>query len=256
MIGFEEIFKEWQKRFPLLSKYTDRTLFFILKPYMAGLRLSKPRFGTDEYRVYLEIIPLWENDNKSFGIPLCYPVLKIKQGKCLCPDIKFKLHDSLFHEAVESAEHQFGIILKEEVLYKELMIFIDRIISSFQLKHNPYDWIDVFKLQLGLAMYFDKQNLLDCIHNNIMQEISYWTPKNIKYGDILSVEEWRKKIYTGLEDRNKFMEAIEMNCQRPKVTKLNVAHIIGIDEYTVDEYTKKDVIDLSWRERLRSFFSK
>ena len=47
-----------------------------------------------------------------------------------------------------------------------------------------------------------------------------------------------------------------MNCQRPKVTKLNVAHIIGIDEYTVDEYTKKDVIDLSWRERLRSFFSK
>lgn len=35
---------DWQKEFPFLKKYSDRTLFMIAKPFLIGLRLLKGKY--------------------------------------------------------------------------------------------------------------------------------------------------------------------------------------------------------------------
>ena len=246
---FRNIYNEWHSEFPALSKYSERTLFMRLNPFLIGLRFSKAWPGKEYYVLCFEIIPLWEEDSKLFGRPLCYENLKV--GKA-CSAIEYKRHNLYFKEALECTKSQFGNILKKEVSFRNLMNQISKI-----TKYNPYDWIDTFQLQLGLAMYFNRQDILEIIKKSITEEIWHWVnkPKVDINNKTISAEEWRKKIYRGLEDRNKFMETIEMNCQRPKVTKLNVGHIIGVDEYTVDEYTKEETHQ-SWRDRLFSFFFK
>ena len=45
MKQYKDIFKEWHSKFPVLSKYTERTLYMRINPLIIGLRLQKDRFG-------------------------------------------------------------------------------------------------------------------------------------------------------------------------------------------------------------------
>lgn len=247
MKQFKEIFKEWHKEFPVLSKYTDRTLYVRINPFMIGLRLQKDRFGGDNYLPVLEIVPLWEENPQQFGESICWD--NLQDMKRLDFVIDYRGHDYYFPEALECTKSQFGKILKEEIVFGDLMEFINHLIRQFITKHNPNEWIYVFQLQLALAMYFNKQDLLDQIGLNIEREIKYWTPKYIKYGKVLTTDEYREEIYQPFKDRGKFMETIEINSQRLKVAKLNVGTIVGVDDY---HYEPKK----SWLDRLQSIFVK
>ncbi len=246
MKQYKDIFKEWHSEFPVLSKYTERTLYMRINPLIIGLRLQKDRFGGDDYLPVLEIIPLWEENPKRFGKPLCWD--NLQDMKRLDFTIIYSQHDYYFPEALACVEIQFGKILKEVVFFRDLMEFKNHLIRQFITKHNQCDWIYVFQLQLGLALYFNKRDLLEQIELNIEREIKYWTPKYLHYCDE-SIDEYREQIYQPFKDREKFMEIIEMNSQRPKVAKLNVGTIVGIDDY---HYETKQ----SWLDRLRSLFTK
>ena len=239
----KEIFKEWHKEFPALSKYTDRTLFIRINPLLIGIRFST-KWG-DQYVLSSEIIPLWETNPKLFGLPLCYENLELWNS---CSSIEYKRHHLYFKDAVECAKKQFGNILKEEVLFEDLIVYISKV-----PKYNPFDWIDILRLKYGLALYFNKQDMLESIKRIIENKISHWVRKQtveIITHKIISTEEWHDKFYSGLRDRYEFMEAIDVNCQLPKVAKLNTGHFIGVEEYT--KYVRK----LTWFEKIRSLFTK
>ncbi len=248
MKQFKEIFKEWHKEFPVLSKYTDRTLYMRINPFIIGLRFSKHWFGGDDYRLSLEFVPLWEANPKQFGKSTRHRDLEDKKGGQF--DIRYGVHDYYFAEALACAKVQFGKVLKDEVLIGDLMESIVETIRPWETKHNPVNWIPVFHLQLALGIYFNKQDFLEEIKGGIEREIKYWTPEELSYWwGIVSIDEWRERIYEPFKDREKFMETIEMNSQRPKVKKLNVGTIVGIDNYHYD--SKKSRLD-----NLRSLFNK
>ncbi len=247
MKQFKEIFKEWHREFPMLSKYTDRTLYMILTPFIVGLRFSKPWFGGDEYRLSLEFIPLWEENPKQFGKCARHRDLEDMKGGQF--DIRYGVHDYYFAEALACAKAQFGNVLKDEVIIGDLIESIVETIRPWETKHNPVNWIPVFRLQLALATYFNNQNLSEQIGEIIEKEIKYWTPKHIKYGEVLTIDEYREMIYQPFKDREKFMATIAMNSQRPKVAKLNVGTIVGVNDYRYEP--KKN-----WLDKLQSIFIK
>ena len=247
MKQYKDIFKEWHSEFPVLSKYTERTLYMRINPLIIGLRLQKDRFGGDDYLPVLEIIPLWEENPKRFGDPICWDNLQNMKRHDFT--IIYNQHDYYFPKALTCVEIQFGKILKEVVFFRDLMEFKNHLIRQFITKHNPCDWIYVFQLQLGLALYFNKRDLLGQIELNIEREIKYWTPKYLHRSNVLTIDEYREQIYQPFKDREKFMEIIETNSRRPKVAKLNVGTIAGIDDY---HYETKQ----SWLDRLPSLFTK
>ena len=118
--------------------------------------------------------PLWEENPKRFGDPICWDNLQDKRHEFT---IIYNQHDYYFPEALACVEIQFGKILKEVVFFRDLMEFKNHLIRQFITKHNQCDWIYVFQLQLGLALYFNKRDLLGQIELNIEREIKYWTPK-------------------------------------------------------------------------------
>lgn len=48
-----------------------------------------------------------------------------------------------------------------------------------------------------------------------------------------SLEEWTVDLFERYSDREKFMEAVRMNAERPKVARLNCTHIY-MDHYEPD----------------------
>ncbi len=127
MKQYKDIFKEWHRGFPVLSKYTERTLYMRINPLIIGLRLQKDRFGGDYYLPVLEIIPLWEENPKRFGDPICWDNLQNMKRHDFT--IIYNQHDYYFPKALTCVEIQFGKILKEVVFFRDLMEFKNHLIS-------------------------------------------------------------------------------------------------------------------------------
>lgn len=228
---YKNIFNDWQQAFPVLSKYTDRTLYMIAGPFIMGIRFSKRWYGGDEYILEFEIIPLWQKDTSYHNLPLPLYIGNIASNRGRNQSIEYRRHDLVFQEALLAAKSKVDRIIKPEISLEDLMNFADMFVKDIS-KYNNVCWIDFFRYKLGLIIFFNRLDILDNISAKIETKLKKWDKMDFKYGGKLSVEEWRMQIYEGLDNRGKFMENVEWNYQRPKIAKLNTARIIGIDDYT------------------------
>ena len=248
MKTFEEIFLEWHKEFPFLKKYSPSTIYQKVGPFLLGLKINKP-WGNN-YRIYLEIMPLWLTERKKFGSVFVSDELWDKKGRQII--INYRHHDLDFKEALEDAKRQFGLVLMSEIPLNNLIEYIEstseRELGFKHLKQLGKSLI--FELELAIAVYLNKKEMYDDVWESIIKDSSKWDAEYFHKWTKLTIDEWKESMHSRFDNRDKFMETVEWNYQRPRVAKLNTAHITRVDEYT--EYIPK----LSWRERLRSFFSK
>lgn len=244
MKTFEEIFSEWHKEFPFLKKYSPSTIYQKVGPFLLGLRIDRP--WEECYRLYLEIMPLWFTERKRFGSVLLSDELYDIKG--LQDLIDYRHHDSYFKETLEDAKRQFGLVLAPDIPLNDLIEYIEVATNRFDIPRKVFG-IAAFEIELALAVYLNKKELYDDTWKRITEKCVKMDAKH-KLRMRISIDEWKESMHSKFDNRDKFMEIVEWNYQRPRVARLNTAHITQVNEYT--EYIPK----LSWRERFRSFFTK
>ncbi len=245
MKTYKEIFTEWHNEFPFLKQYSPSTLFQKVGPMLIGLRIEQP--WEEIYRVILEAIPLWKTERKDFGDTILYdPLRNKKRGQILTT---FRHHDLDFKEVLEDAKRLYGLVLTPNIPLNDLIEYLE--IQSTR-KHGDcrLKGCDTIELELAIATYLNKEELYNDIWEDAMKATKVWNAENFKFGMGISIEEWIESMHSMFENRDKFIETVEWNYQRPRVAKLNTGYITKVDEYT--RYVPK----LSWREKLRSLFIK
>ncbi len=247
---FKEIVKEWQDEFPILSKYTPTTLFAQAGIILMGLRLER---GYYDYRVFLEILPLWVPKDKII-IPIFEDETYDEKGLQVFIDNKFhdpslpdyveaqKLRGAeidikkfelqkaiqrrIIDQAMECVHNQFDDVLKENVALSSICRIIKEHISHkiFQ-RDNPLDWYRLLELKLALAYYFNREDLIKEVKHQIEKESRRW--KEEWFNDLFSKskEEWKNDLYRRMEDRDAFMKQVEMNLSLKKISRLKQIHI-------------------------------
>lgn len=219
---FENIVNDWQKQFPILSRYTSSSLYAKADIILIGLRLDKVM--SDTYRLILEILPLWVQEKREISIPVFFVELFNKDGGQFF--IKYQLHNYLFEKATECANQQFGLILRENIRANDIFRLIDSFSSTLIPKHNPIKWHRLFELKLALAFYSGQTNLINTIKAEIENETKYWNEKEFNNIFMKSIDEWKNDLYQKMENREMFMKQVHLNLDDKKISKLKRVHIL------------------------------
>lgn len=222
MPEFKDIVEDWAAKFPLLKKYTPSALAMKAGPLLIVLRLAK--IYDDEYRVYLEMLPLWNTDGKITDYPVASFELQRENGAQFY--IKYASHERLFEKAVACVHNRFGKVLQPKIRLVNLMQTVDRAAAVSYPPHRPAFWRSICELKLALALYFDSPQMMDYAKSWIEREICFWDEDNFKALYNMSVAQWRDNIYEAFGDRNVFMERISANMARPKIDRLNTAELL------------------------------
>lgn len=217
-IEMKDILKDWQKQFLLLSPYTSSSLYIKVDVVLLGLKLEKVM--SNVYRPTLTCLPLWENSKKRIPIFWC----ELLDNKNLQFDIEYQLHNYLFSSAAECAKEQFGFVFEEEIVLSDLYIMLDKYFSYRFLKHDPLILYRLFEFKLALALYLNDVKLMDSVKIEIEKESKLWKPTRFKSLFDMSLEEWKDDLYSKYENKDAFMERINLNASDKKILKLKSAH--------------------------------
>lgn len=250
---FKDIVSDWQRQFPVLSSYTPPTLVAKAGCVLIGLRLDKDRFGAAEYSVYLEILPLWVPEKEVINAIFMLGLLNKKGMQFSIANTwhDSKLSDyvhrqrmrgitdidhnkmkqerqyrlSIVDRAFECAHQQFGTVLQENVNLSDLF----RLINSAPIrgaKHNPLYWSRIFELELALACYFKRTDLVNGVKADVDKETRHWDKK--WFNDLFhkSVDEWKKELYERMNDKEAFMQQVELNLNSKRIFKLKPINIV------------------------------
>ncbi len=243
--------------FPILKKHTDRTLYFILKPFIVGLRIMKV---ADEYRVYFEIYPLWKNEVLArHGTLIFEELLDNNRGQIF---INRRWNPNIFLDVIKNIKLQYGEIFCEQIHLKDFMTVVFAEWKQILKTHkDPYWQIPIFQILFGIALYYDNQKIKDYVTKLFNKNVERW--KHLKYksggfyvskkvkGEYRSclipdsirtisyseseIERMKQEIFHDFEDKEHFFAKIKENCKLPKIAKLNVGEFVGIDEFQPTE---------------------
>ena len=219
---FKNIVNDWKKQFPILSQYTSSTLYAKADIILIGLRLDKVM--SDTYRLILEILPLWVQEKRKISIPVFSVELFNKKGGQFF--IEYQLHEYLFEAAVECANQQFGLILRENIRANDIFRLVDSFSSTLITKHNPINWHRLFELKLALAFYSGETDLIDTVKAEIENETKHWNEKEFNHMFMKSIKEWKSDLYQKMENRETFMKQVQLNMDDKKISKLKQIHIL------------------------------
>lgn len=217
----KEILNDWQKQFPLLSRYSPSSLYIKADIVLIGLQLEKVMSGV--YRPTLMCLPLWESEKIKRKIPIFW--CELLDNKNLQFYIKYQLHNYLFPAAIECAKKQFSFVFKEMISLNDLYHLLDKYLSSCLVKHNPIDLYRLFEFKLAISLYYNDMKLMGNIKNEIEKESKLWKPTHFKSLFEKSIEEWKGDLYRKFENRDTFMEQLNLNVSDKKILKLKSAHL-------------------------------
>lgn len=223
-MDFADIVNEWNLQFPILSPFTKCTIFATAEIVLIGLRLEKDRWNNREYMVFLEIIPLWKTLEQDVDAPFVYERLRNEKG--FQYEIPLKKHTETRHKSFEDAKRQFGNVLKEHILSRNLFKIINAFPSEISLRHNSFFMSRILELKFALAIYYDNQDLVTSIKKEIEKELNYWDKILFTRLFKKSTEEWKEGLYQRIGDRDVLMEQVARNMENKKVSRLKAAHLI------------------------------
>lgn len=253
-MNMREELKLWNTAFPILKKYTDRTLFIIVKPFLLGLRLMKSNYG-DDYQVYFKILPLWRKEDIDKHRVLILDGLLDEHNWQIF--IRDRGHNQLLERAVINVKRRYSNLFKNTVDLNDLMKFIFERRIYFSDLVSPWGHIPIFQIFFAIGLYYNNESIIEYANKLLNWEIKLW--RHIKYesrgtyftqmvngkwkkylvsNSIFKVyysesriEEIKQKILRDFENREQFLARIEENCKSPKISKLNVTEFIGVNEY-------------------------
>ncbi len=219
---FERIVDDWKRQFPILSQYTPSTLFVKADVILIGLRLDK--VWDDQYRVFLEILPLWKENKRETGFELLRIEMLNKKG--LQFFINFGSHEKYRDVAFECAKRQFGSILKEKIAAVDIFRLIDEYFVKPSTDLNPLDISRILELKFALAIFGDNIDLVEIIKQEIDDVTNLFDKAYFKVLTNNSIEGWKKNMYQRIGNRENLMAQLAHNIANKKVAKLKDAHIL------------------------------
>lgn len=246
---FDEVVSDWRDELPFLNKYSSNALFQRVGPLRMGLILQEGLWGGDTYNLVLQSIPLWHKRRSGIGnYPYTTDQLTRKNGGLRTFDPK--RHHLEFDKAVEDAKEQYKLVLAPEISLNDLIKYLE-LETKRSFYSSEYEFIpksDIFETELAIAVYLNKTDMYNDVWKNINRESRIWNPKEFRSMKEETIKEWRERMHSMFDDRDKFMEVVEGNCRSPRIAGLNSAQITCVDEYN------KSVLKHSWFDIIRSFF--
>lgn len=213
----KEIINNWSNHFIDLSIYSQNKIYKIIGSFILGIEiLSIPR--SEKFRPIFVCYPLWrENVKKCLDEPIFTKELHNNKGFQL--DIPFKQHDISFREAVECTKIQAPILSEQKKSIKQVIKTIDEQFSQILIKNSPVGQAKLFEAKLMGALYVNDINIVEEVLNEIKKESKTWKPNLFewKFG---KVEEWIAGLEKKVNNRDDFINKIEINKKDKKLSKL------------------------------------
>lgn len=228
-LNYNHFLEDWNIQFPMLSRYSQTTLFIKAGAVMVGLKLERGPSYKDDYAIFLEIVPLWQKGERFSTLPMFSHIL-VGAGKTKTCPFQFSntTHDVYFYKAAVCAKQQFGSLLQETISLESIFKFVDKDIIYTGFNYNIFSLCNILRLKLAFATYFDNIHMIRDVKSLMIQEVNRRQNTRILYANNISVEEWLEKIFSEFDDRDKFMDAINYNTGRHKIARLNDARVINI----------------------------
>lgn len=240
-LNYNDFIEDWNIKFPILKRYSQTALFIKAGAVMVGLKLERGPSYMDDYAVFLEIVPLWQEGEKFSTLPMFSQIL-LGAGKTKTCPFYFSntTHDIYFYKAAACAEQQFGNLLQETISLESIFKFVDKDINYKGFIYNIFSLRKILKLKLAFATFFDNKHMIKDIKSLIIREVNRRQNIRILSANHITTEELLTNIFSEFDDRNKFMEAIEYNVARHKIARLNSARVINIPGLKVSPPTWLD----------------
>ena len=219
----KEVAKDWLNAFPQLSAFAQNKLYKVVGSCIMGMELIKSPFA-ENYSPYFVIYSLWQNDAKTC---LAVPVLmrRLKNQKGLQFDIPYEKQTIYFNEAIECFKKQITVSLNEDVTLKSLFEFVDSLFNDIPVKTNSAEQAKLLELKFYAALYVGNQDQMQNVLNQIQFASKRWNVQMFEtwYGKF---DLWFQGLQEKVNNRNEFLEQIEINKQDKKIAKLRSSELI------------------------------
>ena len=250
----DEAMDIWTKEFPILSKYNASTVFAKSDIMLIGLRFywSRPSF----YEVALEFVPLWTDwqgvDHRVLHLYLRPP----RQYNVL---VGYTENNRALIQGLELAHNQFGLFLKKEVSLKDLLQLNEEMKilgykEHWSLKNDPLIISSYLRLKMALASFSGNTILINRTIQQILDVTKKWDDERLEFLYGITLEEWKRKVFSMSEDRESFMQQIEINKTRPRIAKLKSIQITGLDILAEDIPELNETIRMKLSNAMDRFY--
>lgn len=224
--SFENIIRDWKTRLPTLSNLSQRKFAMRVGPMLIGVCIINNK-RMDSYHIGFMIIPLWETDkvitNDSIFYSPVYRDLDKKHPETA--GVNYASHYFLLDKNIDRLYNQFGSLLNEEILLSDLWNKISYFDNISLLKE--WNAITSLRLKMVLAVYFDRNDLIECIKDETDKLLSQIEASRFKNVLGISQAEWLNQLNHWINHRQELLNIVEENSKLPKVAKLKKARIIN-----------------------------
>lgn len=239
------ILKFWQEQFPILRKFTPSTIFAKTDLFLIGLRLDK--VCPTEYRIYLEIHPLWK---PNYRIPSIAIELHNKKSVQIFIECKELPNNYKLDQAIECAHDDFDPVLRDTVNLEDLMNLIDVVSYRNHSCINGSDEEGALELKMVLATHYGNRDMINGVMKQVKKLSGKWDKDWFRKVTNMTVEEWKSNIKHIVEDKESLKPQIEEHLKDKRIQKLNYIRILPQQE----RYNPKIMLKSKMRNDLIRFY--
>lgn len=229
---YSVILRDWRNAFPMLTPYTQRRLYVRSEIFMYGLTFMKLRFLTDEYRVYFECIPLWDEKKLINKFPIVEFPMPYEEKRYF--DLKTYLHHCEFEPYKEFIVNKYGGVFKDDIKVSDFYNLVKDNILGRHIWVNEY--FEFTQFILVMAYYTNHEKQIEAANSKadkFCKKIGdQWFLNNLKMTGL----QWKENFVKELESRE-FIEQARINAQNPKIAKLRQVHFVDDYEEYMAEHT-------------------
>lgn len=226
VITRNQILKDWNEQFPLLSPYPPLSLMMKLDIFLVGIRIERSVYGGDSYIPRFTCLSLWErNTDGSLKVLISQDLTK--------KNVQFFVNSRnylyYFDKSIACAKEQFGYFFGEEVPLSDFFRYIRYYYKEVYRYGKPFltERVRLFLLQLSLASYFGDEELFKTLKDALWQDMKEWKDEQFRFIYHEDKENWIERKLSLFIHRDRFMAQVEKNSHHPKVAKLQEGHIIN-----------------------------
>lgn len=216
-----DIMKFWQEQFPILHKFTPSTIFAKTDLFLIGLRLDK--VSSTDYRIFLEILPLWKS---NYRIPSLNIELLSMKGLQIFIKCNVLRHNYDLDDAIECAHAYFDSVLREEVNVEDLMNLVDVYLNRSEHHRDVLDGTWALELKLMLASFYGNLDMINSVNKQIIKISKKWKESRFQHFYNISINEWKSNLNRMIEDRESLQEQIGRHLASKKIQKLKHIRIL------------------------------
>jgi hypothetical protein len=211
----KQISADWLAGFPELIAFNQNKLYKIVGCCIVGIELiSLP--GGEAYRPHFVVYPLWKKSVKSC---LDYPciLLETTNKKGLQYDIPYQSNRVLSDDAVDSIKVQIPFSLVGNESFHGILKLVDKSFEDVTIRTSMLNQVKLFDLKFHALLYVGYHQQAAEVLDQMERECKNISMFELRCGDF---DLWLESRKSKLVDRQSFLDAVELNKEDKKVSKL------------------------------------